>query len=289
VANKRDHHKLPVFYLRGFTEPGTSFVWVFQRGRPFSSGAKAGRDNPARTGIYKTAVERDRNTVVRFDGTRDFNTIEDQHQVIESRAASALRTIRRKELVGASEKDALARFIGALWRRTADRSQKARSFLDGQIAEAERAARMLADAGNFRGARLLFAVIDYLRAPTGEKYVVAGTEPTPLEQMHRGFMDMNWLFGVAPTGSHFVTCDTPVLFSAADGLRNSPLIVPFARDLAVLATWDEVTDLAFAPLSLAQVADINALVARAARTEVYSSLPDETVWTKLMPESTTNA
>jgi hypothetical protein len=244
-------------------------------------GLKPGRDNPARTGIYKIAVERDRNTVVRFDGTRDFNTIEDQHQRIESRAARALRAIRRRDPIGRAEKDTLSRFIGALWRRTSDRNETARSFLDRHITEGERAARALAGAGHFRAARQLFDAIEYLRTPAGEKYVVVGTETTPLEQMHGGFMKMNWLFAVAPAGLHFVTCDTPVVFSFSHGLQNYPLVVPIARDTALLATWDEMPDLQLVTVTSEQVNAINNIVAGVTQKEIYSSVPDETICAKL--------
>lgn len=42
-----------------------------------------------------------------------------------------------------------------------------------------------------------------------------------------------------------------------------------------------MTDLAFVPLSAEQVAMMNALIIRSARKEVYSSIPDESVWVRL--------
>jgi hypothetical protein len=43
---KPKHHELPELYLKGFCEPGTSFVWVFEKGKPFSPGLKRGKNNP---------------------------------------------------------------------------------------------------------------------------------------------------------------------------------------------------------------------------------------------------
>jgi hypothetical protein len=275
VENKRDHHKLPVMYLRGFTEPGTSFVWVYKQGRPYSPGPKAGRDNPARLGIYVTAVERDRNTVTRFDGRRDFNTVEDEHQKIESRAAWALRTIRKQQPVSVLAKESLARFIGALWRRTDHRRNVAGPILEAELKRREAEARALADAGNFGLAWHFLRAIEYMRTDEGQKYTYVGTETQPLPQMHKAFLEMRWSFAVAPDGTTFVTSDSPVIFSLSDGLQNSPLVLPISRDVALIATWESVQDLQYGPIRAEQVSSIDQVVVRAALDELYGSQPDE--------------
>jgi len=277
AENKRDHHKIPVMYLRGFTEPGTSFVWVYQHGRPYSPGPKTGRDNPARTGIYVTAVERDRNTVTRFDGKRDFNTFEDEHQKIESRAARALRAIRKLQPLSVSEKELLARFIGALWRRTDHRRHVARPILESELKRREAEARALADAGMFGLAWHFLSAVEYMRTDEGAKYTFVGTETQLLPQMHKAFVEMRWSFAVAPDGAPFATCDAPVIFSLADGLQNSPLILPIGRNVALIATWQDVQDLQYGPVTAEQVQSINQIVVKAALDEVYASQPHESL------------
>lgn len=152
-----------------------------------------------------------------------------------------------------------------------------RPFLEKKLKEAEAAATFFAQLGAFGVARQVLGAVDYMRTPDGEKYVTVGNDPMGLEQMHAGFMQMCWWFGVAPTGSHFVASDSPVVFSAVHGLHNSPLIVPIGRDIVLLASWNELGDLRFVEFSAAQVDAINGIVVSVARKEVYASVPDAAI------------
>jgi hypothetical protein len=199
-------------------------VWLYTRGRVYSPGVKKGRDNPYRSGVGVTTVKRDRHAITQLDGATDFNIIEDEFQKVESVAARSLSKLDDRAPLDDLDKAGLADLIGSLWRRPERRMSNVRPMLDRHMRDGQAVARQLALGGHFWLAAPLQRALDFLDTPAGRHHMLMRTATEPLKLMHAGMMKMCWLIGVAPAGTSFVTCDTPVIFDETSGIRDSPLL-----------------------------------------------------------------
>ena len=57
--HKPSLHEIPKFYLKGFCDSGTSFLWVFERNKPFIPGQKCRKNNPTQRGIKTIGLRSD--------------------------------------------------------------------------------------------------------------------------------------------------------------------------------------------------------------------------------------
>ncbi len=276
---KRVNHILPVYYLKGFCEPGSSFVWVFRRGQSYRPGVIKDCDNPYRSRPRKTAKERDRNTVTNPDGTRDFNTFENAFQRIETKADKPLAKVRARELVTQEDKEKLARYIGLMLKRVDKRKEIFDALLDKHLVSLaeDRVARELAYQGHFRSAYDMFNVAEYLRSQECMKYLFVRSGAEPFKIVHKAIMEMRWEFVMAPSNKYFVTSDNPVIYDTHFGLKRSPLFFPIDQRTALIATWYGENDLPYIEGSSEQVLKVNSIIIAMANTEVYAHTPDKSI------------
>jgi len=275
VINKREHHAVPRYYLLGFVQRDTSFVWAYTRGESFRPGKKKGRDNPYLAGVNVTTAKRDRYTVVAPDGLRHFNAIEDAMREWEEYGKPALTAARERRPLREAHKEQLARYIGCMWKRVEKRELSAREIYKRQLQEFAALPRALEAAGSAKLAGQAQSVLDYLRSSEGEKYTLLRAATDPLQMMHRGLLSMRWHLFVAPVGSHFVTSDAPVVFNETAGLQNSSLGFPLSSQIALLAEWTDGPDLREQCVSPEQVRTFNKAIINSAHREVFASASEE--------------
>ena len=275
--NKRENHILPVYYLKGFCEPGASFVWVFRRGQSYRPGVIKDCDNPYQSLPRKTAKERDRNTVTNPDGTRDFNTFENAFQRIETKADKPLAKVRAHEMVTQEDKEKLARYIGLMLKRVDKRKEIFDSLLDKHLVSLpeDRIAHELTYQGSFRSAYDMFNIVEYLRSQECRKYLFVRSAAEPFKIVHQAIMEMRWHFVMAPSDKYFVTSDNPVIYDTYFGLRRSPLFFPIDQRTALIATWYGENDLAYIEGSSEQVLKINSIILAMAKKDVYAHTSDQ--------------
>lgn len=275
--NKPRHHIIPVRYLKGFCEPGTSFVWVFRRGEDYKPGGGKGRDNPYRSGLKGTASERDRNTIMNPDGIRDSKTFESAFQKIETKSDDVFDKITTRKPLTFDDKEKLARYIGLMIRRVDKRKETIERLLNNHLmsTELDRVVRKLADQGYFSLAYNWLRSIEYLRSPEGRKHLRLRTTAQPFKIVHKAITKMQWEFIVPPKGKYFVTSDNPVIYDTHFGLKRSPLFFPLDQRTALIATWHGERDLAYIDGSMEQLLKFNGIILAQATKEVYAHTSDQ--------------
>ncbi|MCI0376923.1 MAG: DUF4238 domain-containing protein [Gemmataceae bacterium] len=256
MAEKRYHHFLPRFYLRGFTDPHTPadhepFVWV----RDVTTGKiskRAPKNLAAETGYY--AVE--------TPSGLDYATVENELAQMEGKAAGALRSYLAM-LPGTrgaipADLSVLLAWLGARvpWlRRVADEQWAA--FLESA---ANGGAELPPDSGcivslvNERTQEQrqepIESALPLIRsgqwfARLGRNQVVEVMKLQAWYFRNKLMPNLAWILLTAPSGHCFVTSDRPVVwFIPAEGFADSPaalkhprveLTVPLDAKHAVLA------------------------------------------------------
>jgi len=270
------NHELPKLYLKGFCEPGTSFLWVFQKDLPFSRGLKRGKNNPYRGGIHVTALRKDAYGARGEDG-RILYQYETKLQQKETLADVVLLKIRNQEPISAAEKEALARYIGLMMRRLSKRDEKLRPQVRENVAKSELhgVARELAYAGKFGRAHELMEALEKLETHDGTTTVLRESMTQEFGDTHAAIVGMRWRFLVAAPDRYFITTDNPVVYDRHQRLKNSPLFLPISSSVMLDVSRFNTNDLVFETASVFDTRKFNAMVMMQAETEIYSSCPDE--------------
>jgi hypothetical protein len=272
---KRKHHELPELYLRGFCDG--SFLWIYERGKPYNPGIKKHKFNPYRCGVVEIA-EKDRYARVMPDGTRDFDSYENRLERIEKTADDILRKIRSQSPITSNEKEIFAAYIQNLYKRTKERERKTRGILDEtqKGSQLNNIALLFALNGQFGTARKYYDAQKYLESDDGKKTLILESMVTPYPTLHQTIKSMSWTFCVAAGDSYFVTSSAPVAFDPV-GLFVSPLLFPISKNTALIATHDEGTDLEFRNTSSDETLMINFYTIVNAPS-VYAHKPESWVW-----------
>lgn len=116
AKRSHDHHELPRYYLSGFAEPGTSFVWVFERGAPYRLGVKYG-NNPRRTGLRKAGLRFDGYVAWHRDGRQHFE-FEREFQKRERPADDSVPRDERSPVWGGATLGLLVGLVAGFFRQS---------------------------------------------------------------------------------------------------------------------------------------------------------------------------
>jgi hypothetical protein len=279
-----DHHELPRYYLRGFLEPDTHFLWAFRADLPFKPGTKYG-DNPRRQGLRQTGIRPDGYVAWHRDGKRHFD-YELRLQKKERAADQAIAKVRSFDTITTAEKEILARYIGLMWRRVGERDEQIRPMLEKQLATSrlQKDAWRYAVAGRVDDARGVLDELAWMRSPEGKVDLLRETMVSDFNRVHAILMGLRWTFQRAAPSGYFVTSDVPVTYDRSAGLRRSPLLFPISRDVMITGTMWGREDLAWSQCTAAETRKFNEIVITMAKHEVFSPLPDEWIhssWTRL--------
>lgn len=210
---KPKHHELPKLYLKGFCQPRTSFLWVFEKGKSFAPGLKTRKNNPYRGGINVTALRKDGYAARAADGRVHYEYERKLHDK-ETFADSVLRKVRNQEPISWAEKETLARYIGLMIKRLSRRDEQARPRMADILAKSEMhgLARELAYAGQFGKARELMDAMEKLESHDGTTGLLRESMLMDFDQVHGAIVGMQWRFLIAASDRYFVTTDNPVVF-----------------------------------------------------------------------------
>ena len=269
------HHELPQYYLSGFTEPGTSFIWEFERNAPYLPGTKYG-NNPRKRGVSQVGIRPDGYAAFSRDGKRHFD-FELALQKQEVLADDAIRKARSFESLSLADKSAIAGYAVLMWKRVSSQNVMLRSLVEQHfdIAALDVGARAFANVGKFSDARLLLDDAAWYRSELGKMELSRETLVSEFDQVRSALFNLTWIFYRASGADHFITSDVPVTYDRAAGLRNSPLYFPLSREVLLVASWTGADDLALRQTDPEEVRAINTFVVTHADRHVYASKSDE--------------
>src|SRR5689334_19887336 len=122
---KKKHHYIPQYYLRGFTaSPTSEEICVYERGKA-----------PFCTGVIGVAFQNHFYSVVDDEGVRDSDTLENYlADAIEKPANPVIAKLRAGQMITASEKQVLARYISILLTRVPAHRARLKALYPGVVA-----------------------------------------------------------------------------------------------------------------------------------------------------------
>jgi hypothetical protein len=270
-----NHHELPTYYLRGFVEAGTSFVWAYTRGAPFNPGTKFG-NSPRRQGLRVTAIRADGYVAWTRDGRTHYD-YEGALQRKERKADEVIAKVRSFGSVDRAEKEVLARYIGLTWRRLRERDVQILPVWERELAKSRlpEDAWRLAIAGKVDDARGLLNELRWMRTAQGKVDLLRETMMSDFSMVQDILLQLRWTFYRCPEDEYFITSDVAVTYDRAAGLRQSPLLFPLSSQVMLVGTrWGE-SDLTWEEASRENTRKFNAMVMFSANKHVFGPRPDE--------------
>jgi hypothetical protein len=280
AAKRRRHHEIQEYYLRGFCELGTSFVWIFDRNRPFSPGGKYGVNNPCRRGVGVTALRSDEYAARTRAGKKDY-LYELELNKQEQPATEVMRKIAAFGEIGAADKCILAAYIFLTLKRVTRRDdemrQKVREALAKMTAERRNEVLRQAAAGQFASANQLQKELGYWESEDAETVLLRESMIGQVGLVHQALMAKAWQFVRAAPEDFFVTSDNPVVFDRSLGLRLATLLFPLTQNVVLVADGSGGEDLVYRDSSPDETRKVNSMIIMSAEREVYSPRADESI------------
>jgi uncharacterized protein DUF4238 len=269
---KQNQHELPEKYLRGFCQPGTSFLWVFREGVPYSPGLKPWKHNPFRSGIHQTASEINRYAARTMDGEFKVEHWEDQLQKREHAVDPILDKVRAKTPISLSEKEAFVDYLMLMWLRVGKRWQQAQAKAGKHVdsVNLEAWARQFAFLGRFDLANQVIEAESFLKSEDGTRLLVVESMMKRMQHCESAVIRMGWTFMIAAAPTFFITSDAPFIFDEALGLGKSFFQFPISSEVMLVGDYDQPTDLEFVNATDDEVLKLNAITMKLAMKDVYA-------------------
>ncbi len=271
---KPNHHEIPQFYLKGFSDSGTSYIWLFERGRFFDPGKKRGKNNPALLGISQIGHRPDGYAIC-IPGKKTDYSYEAKLMKEEQKANLALSKVRDQIEITLADKQAIAEYITLMAMRLTRRDQAAGPIVNPVVEDDQydTLSRRLA-----LGGRVDLA----LQVPKSKQFFYSNHGRTTLlrkSMFERQWVThtlslMTWSFLVAPKGEFFVTSDNPTVYDESADLLRSPLLFPINHEVMLFGDWSTNEDWSYKTISANKTRLLNTAVIRCATKEVYSPKSD---------------
>jgi hypothetical protein len=275
--HKPNLHEIPKFYLKGFSASGSSFLWVFERDKPFNPGLKHSKNNPAWRGIKTIGLRSDSYATRGPDGKSDYS-YESRLQREEQKANKALSKVRNQEEITIADKEVIAGYIQLMIKRLTRRDDRVTTqILDPLINSFhwDGLQRELAFRGQFGKALQVPKARELLQSKEGKSLLLHESMVTTYEMTHEAMLRMPWNLLVASEGEYFITSDNPIIYDEHSGLLKSPLIFPISQRVILLGEWSQGEDLSYKAMSAEETRKFNTVIVRYAIKEIYSPEPDE--------------
>lgn len=289
---KKRHHYIPAFYLKGFTAPSSSLLWMYQK--KFNDIKTISPSNAAVISFYYS-FKNDK-------GDIDHDTIENLMAAIEGDAAPIFRKIVNKQLVNESERRTFALFLSFIRLRVPN----FRNNIEKSGAEVIKI--MMKDiASNEDRFHLMFN--DYLQS-TGKKINISIDElrnfaldesrykisTKPIFSLALGLdiamklsdiiYNMKWDFLLGTNDHDFLTSDNPlVIHNPADHtgkpvgflMKDIELSFPITSNIALLAYWSDDNFIRYRHPKNQLIKDINRRTVINSRRFIFASRKSEVI------------
>ena len=217
MGQKKRHHFLPKFYLKGFIDPhNPPFIWLYEKGEPLIQ-----KRSP-----INIAVRKHYHSFVTTAGERDSETVENIFADMEDKAAPVIRKIKNEETLNEQDRKQFARFLAFMMTRV----PKFRNDVEILVK---------------RESEKKHAKFTVQPEKLGE-FSLGATHIA--EYFIRDFIAMKWTFFKATQEYKFVTSDNPVHYvnpknetnsNYRSGLtdKNIEVTFPISKDCMFLGTW----------------------------------------------------
>lgn len=232
-----DHHYVPRYYLRGFTNPPMSnLLWVYEKGsrRTFQ------------TGVSRIGYENHFYTFTEDDGTRNTTSVESFLTYnIENPANPILRKLREKQMITQEEKRIMSNYIAVMMMRVPRNMERMQQLTPGvketlaATIDQEVADAMSKNPDNKETLGNFLAVTKSIL----DEYSEGLPKKAYLQFINTRFASviyhMTWQFFTSEGGPSFLTNDNPVFFDEGIGIANehSEISFPISSTVGLWASW----------------------------------------------------
>jgi hypothetical protein len=276
----RDHHTVPEFYLRGFTENNSPFLWAYTRGDSYRSGKKVKKNNPYQQSVGRATVNRDFYARTLPNGRRDFASFELILAYKESESNPLLTNLRNNQNITTQEKRIFADYIAIMMKRVPKHLLSVKRNWNKLIQDFDfdREFNSYFDASD----RVIQKKIPQFRKEFDDiisQYKQSIPDDIRLSTMvdsirlPSALYSMKWIYLIAPSGLEYVTSDNPVSFFEDIGLNKpfSEFVFPISKHLALVGTRSINAKEGYLTASLPSVFEVNQRTMRGAYDTIYSS------------------
>jgi hypothetical protein len=282
---KKRHHYIPEFYLKGFINLKTNFLWMYQKG---NDQVKIVSPRNAAVITYYYSFKNDKEDI-------DTNTIEDMMSMVEGEASPIFSKIDNEKMLNDDDRKILSLFISFLRIRVPNFRQNIEAsgsevvkITMKRIASNEKYFNSLLEMYKKETGKSIDIPLHELRdfALDDSRYKV---EMDPIFSLSVGLnmvielseiiYKMRWNFLIAKDEYEFITSDNPIVIFDPSDISGSPiglllkdtlLCFPINRKLSLLADWESNSVSDYINIKNAGVKDINRRVVINARKYVFS-------------------
>ncbi len=278
---KRNHHILPKLYLKGFViKTGEPYLWLYKRGEPYNPGNGKITNNPYKDTIRFAGMERDFYADPKEDGSKDFDTFEDELQCLEKPADPIFEKLRAKKMLSKDEKEVFSLYIVQMSRRVQRGRAKVKELAESFALGYEPSPKLInrlralgADGtpdlrASIKEIANKIARSDGFDVRAHNRIAVASPGSFLIEVINR----MTWTFYIARGGQNFVTGDNPIFIPEQLGLgmNISELSFPISSDVALVGSWNRNLSNGFVEAPPQILKEVNRRTITAASRYVYS-------------------
>lgn len=235
---KRKHHYIPKYYLRGFESKEGEFLWIYDKNK------KIVFPNTAEN----TGCESDFYSYVKLSGQRDTNTYEDfLANRVESPANSVIRKLRNQEKITSKEKRILAKYMAIMIKRVPMSREMVENLKPNVIKEVaedielqfkiiEKINPDLKDKIGERR-RQVKNIFEKVKLETPKEVILKAMD-TKNSMVEEALYNMNWRFLISKD-LNFLTSDNPCFFFKDIGIGNfnSEVSFPISKNMVIFASW----------------------------------------------------
>lgn len=254
------HHFVPQFYLRGFTEGNT--IWVYDRQASCSFNSQP-----------KTVANENKMYTEEIEGWLA--------NEIEGPAQPAIQKVRERRALSDEDRLALARYIFVLWKRVPEGrarfaahlpevAESVKNELHESLSAAAATNPDLAHLAETRKEEVSSIIERYQREKPAAIWQSSLMKESSAKVVD-STLSMNWCF-LCSDRLQFLTCDNPVFFFSHEGINQptSELTVPLSSSVALWATRRPIHGSTYVSALPVAVREINRRTATNATRFVYS-------------------
>jgi hypothetical protein len=227
------NHYVPAYYLRGFTHPTTGRLFMY-----FKSEKK----------VLCTTVESVANQLHYWSDETERRLANE----VENPANPVLEKMRTHTLIDLQDKWLLSRYIICMLKRVPDGRQRVLSYapsllrrnvdeIRSQLEGTRERVPSRADLIDNRLKEIDSLPADFFEKVPREVWEQVITPETTPESV-RAIYQMRWTLFTSGKDRGFVTCDNPVVYTRAKGIRppDGEFFFPISADVVLYGSWNNV-------------------------------------------------